>query len=107
MMKMAFKRWLHATIVYFLLIHPVTSAAAPSSGTVGMSSKGEEEELYIAGFFPFSGPLGSVGRGVHPAVELAIEHVNNDTSVLPGLRLNVTYMDTKVSVLSVSVSVFV
>ena len=56
------------------------------------------ETLYIAGFFPLSRdiPQGSLGRGVLPAVRLAVADVNNDTTLLPGYRLEMKPNDTKV-----------
>lgn len=60
--------------------------------------KARKRELYIAGLFPFTGTHGSVGRGVKPAVDLALRHVNNDRSILPEYELKITFNDSKVSV---------
>ena len=56
--------------------------------------------LHIAGLFPMSprdSPEGKLGLGVIPAVELALEHVNSHSGILPGIKLNLTWSDTKVS----------
>ncbi|XP_025087518.1 gamma-aminobutyric acid type B receptor subunit 2-like isoform X2 [Pomacea canaliculata] len=57
--------------------------------------KARKRELYIAGLFPFTGTHGSVGRGVKPAVDLALRHVNNDRSILPEYELKITFNDSK------------
>ncbi|RWS15360.1 hypothetical protein B4U79_10627 [Dinothrombium tinctorium] len=52
--------------------------------------------IYAAGFFPLSKriPEGAIGRGVLPAVNLALEHINN-SPVLSGYYLELKYNDTK------------
>ena len=50
--------------------------------------------LHLAGLFPLS--VGNVGRGVLPAVELAMRHVNNHSSILPGYKLEMAWNDTQV-----------
>ena len=52
--------------------------------------------LHVAGLFPFTGSLREVGLGVRPAVELAADHVNKNPTILPGVKLHVTYHDTQV-----------
>ena len=55
--------------------------------------------LHIAGLFPVTprdSPEGQMGLGVIPAVELALEHVNSHSRILPGIRLNLEWNDTKV-----------
>ncbi|CAL1535123.1 unnamed protein product, partial [Lymnaea stagnalis] len=52
-----------------------------------------------AGLFPWSEdiPAGSVGRGVLPAVRIALDHVNNDTRINRKYTLKMAYNDTRVS----------
>lgn len=55
--------------------------------------------LYAAGFFPVSTkiPEGAIGRGVIPAVELALQHINDSPKVLRGIHLDLVWNDTEVS----------
>ncbi|XP_006811791.1 gamma-aminobutyric acid type B receptor subunit 2-like [Saccoglossus kowalevskii] len=54
-------------------------------------------DLYIAAMFPFTsdGPESGVTRGVEPAINLALRHINNDSDVLSGCRLKMKFYDTK------------
>lgn len=54
--------------------------------------------LYIAGFFPTSHeiPQGSIGRGVLPAVRLALQHVN-ESPLFTKYKLDLVWNNTKVS----------
>ncbi|KAI1289285.1 Gamma-aminobutyric acid type B receptor subunit 2 [Halotydeus destructor] len=53
--------------------------------------------LYAAGFFPVSEsiPEGAIGRGVIPAVELALQHINDSPKVLRGIHLDLVWNDTE------------
>ena len=53
--------------------------------------------LYIAGFFPTSHdiPQGSIGRGVLPAVRLALQHVN-ESPLFTKYKLDLVWNNTKV-----------
>jgi len=63
----------------------------------------KRHDVYIAGFFPFGGrvsgsiPEGQVGRGVMPAVKLAVDHINENPTLLRNYRLHVWWNDTQVS----------
>lgn len=63
------------------------------------SSNKKELTLYAAGFFPVSTkiPEGAIGRGVLPAVDLALQHINDSPKILPGIHLDLVYNDTEVS----------
>lgn len=54
--------------------------------------------LFIAGFFPTSRdiPQGAIGRGVLPAVRLALQHVN-ESPLFNKYRLDLVWNNTKVS----------
>ncbi|XP_052799054.1 gamma-aminobutyric acid type B receptor subunit 2-like [Mya arenaria] len=60
-------------------------------------SKGEMGRIVIAGLFPLSDrvPEGLIGRGVQPAVELALGMINNETSILPKHHLDIVQSDTQ------------
>nr|KAG5689148.1 hypothetical protein BaRGS_006356 [Batillaria attramentaria] len=62
---------------------------------VASPDKVSRRDIYIAGLFPFSGSEGHVGNGVKPAVDLALEHINNDSRILPHFNLKISYNDTK------------
>lgn len=72
----------------------------PGGGTSSSPSPEDEpEELLIAGFFPTTLNLseGAIGRGVVPAVNLALRHINSSPHFLPGYKLDIIWNDTKVS----------
>ena len=75
-------------VIYFMCL--VYAAACVA---VGM-----KRDIYIAGLFPTSDeiPEGAIGRGVRPAVELALQHINNDSRILKDYTLKMTWNDTKV-----------
>lgn len=62
----------------------------------------KRHDVYIAGFFPFGGrnavtiPEGQLGRGVMPAVKLAVDHINENSLILRNYRLHVWWNDTEV-----------
>lgn len=62
--------------------------------------KADQNMLYIAGFFPTSSkiPEGAIGRGVLPAVYLALNHINQNvpSAVLHGYKLDLVWNDTQV-----------
>ncbi|XP_075731597.1 gamma-aminobutyric acid type B receptor subunit 2 isoform X3 [Rhipicephalus microplus] len=66
-------------------------------GTPPSSPEDEPEELLIAGFFPTTLNLseGAIGRGVVPAVNLALRHINSSPHFLPGYRLDIIWNDTQ------------
>ncbi|XP_077997579.1 gamma-aminobutyric acid type B receptor subunit 2-like [Glandiceps talaboti] len=55
------------------------------------------EELNFAAMFPFTTDRheGEIARGVKPAIDLAIQHINNSSLILPGYKLNMEPYDTK------------
>ncbi|KAL2730260.1 gamma-aminobutyric acid type B receptor subunit 2 isoform X1 [Vespula maculifrons] len=50
----------------------------------------KKRDVYIAGFFPYGShvPECHVGRGVMPSVKLAVDHINEDPTVLRNYRLH-------------------
>lgn len=62
----------------------------------------KKRDVYIAGFFPYGAhvPEGHIGRGVMPAVKLAVEHINEHPTILRDYRLHMWWNDTEVSFLS-------
>ncbi|KAH7935947.1 hypothetical protein HPB52_015332 [Rhipicephalus sanguineus] len=74
------------------LYQPGTSSSSSPS-----SPEDEPEELLIAGFFPTTLNLseGAIGRGVVPAVNLALRHINSSPHFLPGYRLDIIWNDTQ------------
>ena len=59
----------------------------------------KKRDVYIAGFFPYGShvPESHIGRGVMPSVKLAVDHINEDRSVLRNYRLHMWWNDTEVS----------
>lgn len=62
----------------------------------------KKKEIVIAGLFPISEDIeaGAIGRGVRPAVKLALDMVNNDSRILKDYDLKMTWNDTGVSISS-------
>lgn len=58
----------------------------------------EKGKIVIAGLFPVSDnvPEATIGRGVKPAVELAIKMINERSDLLPNHYLDIVDNDTKV-----------
>ncbi|XP_014479443.1 PREDICTED: gamma-aminobutyric acid type B receptor subunit 2 isoform X2 [Dinoponera quadriceps] len=58
-----------------------------------------KRDVYIAGFFPYGNhvPEGHIGRGVMPAVKLAVEHINEHPTILRDYRLHMWWNDTECS----------
>ena len=70
--------------------------AMKSSNAIAAAS--QRMTVYAAGFFPVSTkiPEGAIGRGVIPAVELALQHINDSPKVLRGIHLDLRWNDTEV-----------
>jgi len=68
---------------------------APSAGNL---MSGKRHDVYIAGFFPYdkSVPESHIGRGVMPAVKLAVDHINENPSILRNHLLHMWWNDTQV-----------
>uniref|UniRef100_A0A182IJK6 Gamma-aminobutyric acid type B receptor subunit 2 n=1 Tax=Anopheles atroparvus TaxID=41427 RepID=A0A182IJK6_ANOAO len=54
-------------------------------------------DVYIAGFFPYGEGVenGDTGRGVMPSVKLALDHVNEHSTILRNYRLHMWWNDTE------------
>ena len=57
---------------------------------------GDKTPLYIQGFVPRDNPT-FVASSLEPAAHLAVEDVNNNTSLLINYKLNLEFVDTKVT----------
>lgn len=58
---------------------------------------GHRTDVYIAGFFPYGDGVENshTGRGVMPSVKLALDHVNEHTTILANYRLHMWWNDTE------------
>ncbi|XP_041352646.1 gamma-aminobutyric acid type B receptor subunit 1-like isoform X2 [Gigantopelta aegis] len=52
------------------------------------------KDIYILGLFPMDGDYQG-GKGIKPAVDIALTYVNSDSNMLPGYRLNMKWNNTK------------
>ncbi|KAK7466024.1 hypothetical protein BaRGS_00037425 [Batillaria attramentaria] len=64
---------------------------------LGVGLTGGRTPLYIGGFFPMSGNGWLAGPETLPAVELAIQLLNNRTDILPDHTLHLQWYDTEAS----------
>ena len=75
-----------------------TSSSLTTESGIVASEKPAVRDIHVVGLFPLSGEgaEASLGRGVLPAVRLALQHVEQSPDVLPGYNLTTTWNDTKV-----------
>ncbi|XP_066944177.1 gamma-aminobutyric acid type B receptor subunit 2 isoform X10 [Macrobrachium rosenbergii] len=77
--------WLPCLALLLLVIYPTITHA-----------RSKKVDVYVAGFFPVGkGLKSSLGRGVMPALKLAIKHVNDHPTVLRNYKLHVVWNDTQ------------
>ncbi|XP_068205829.1 uncharacterized protein GABA-B-R2 isoform X3 [Palaemon carinicauda] len=77
--------WLPCLALLLVVIYPTITHA-----------RSKKVDVYVAGFFPVGkGPKSSLGRGVMPALKLAIKHVNEHPTVLRNYKLHVVWNDTQ------------
>jgi hypothetical protein len=71
----------------------------PTGPQVAAHGPPRRRDVYIAGFFPFGKHVAEshLGRGVMPAVKLAVDHINDNPDVLHNYRLHIYWNDTEVS----------
>ena len=67
-----------------------------SSTTQLDKAERELKDLWIVGLFPMNGTWPG-GLGQLPAVQLGVEDVNKDPTMLPGYKLHITVNNTQVS----------
>ena len=60
-----------------------------------------KEKLYIGTFYGVNvSSIGWSSEGVMPAVQMALDHVNKDQSILPEYTLHEDWRDSKVAIVS-------
>ena len=59
-------------------------------------AQSKTQTLYIGGIFPMTGGWAG-GKGCRPAVDMALEDVNNRADILPGYVLEMVANDSQVS----------
>ena len=58
-----------------------------------------KEKLYVGTFYVVNiSSKGWSSKGVMPAVQMALDHVNRDQSILPGYTLHEDWRDSKVTI---------
>lgn len=85
-----------------------TTESNPDGSNV-VSEKPGVRDIHVVGLFPLSGEgeEKSLGKGVLPAVKLALEHVRQSKDVLNGYNLQTTLNDTMVRLTIYLVSIFI
>ncbi|KAG5671522.1 hypothetical protein PVAND_001716 [Polypedilum vanderplanki] len=78
-----------AFVLLFFISTNVIECQRPSSGG--------RMDVYIAGFFPYGDRVenADIGRGVMPSVKLALDHVNEHSTILRNYRLHMWWNDTE------------
>lgn len=81
----------------FLVISVLVSVVHAGGLRAGGASHGGRTDVYIAGFFPYGDGVenAATGRGVMPSVKLALEQVNEHTTILRNFRLHMWWNDTE------------
>lgn len=89
---------LRVSIVFFVC----TIVAVPATDHYRNYNNGRKKKnVTVAGFVPLTGKgAGLGGRGILQAIQLAVDHINHRSNVLPNHYLNIVINDTKVSSLS-------
>nr|CAD7263010.1 unnamed protein product [Timema shepardi] len=83
------------------MVRPVVLLAAVAVVCVARGQKptsgSKRRDVYIAGFFPYGRhiPESRVGRGVMPSVMLAVDHINENPTVLRNYMLHMYWNDTE------------
>lgn len=80
-------------VAVLLCLFMATHGQRPSLGN-------KRRDVYIAGFFPYAKGVAesSTGRGVMPSVMLAVDHINENQTVLRNYMLHMYWNDTKVNI---------
>ncbi|XP_035901964.1 gamma-aminobutyric acid type B receptor subunit 2 isoform X2 [Anopheles stephensi] len=87
-----------SSLVLVLIFAQIVLVFVGDRGATG-SRPGSNHRLdvYIAGFFPYGEGVenGETGRGVMPSVKLALDHVNEHSTILRNYRLHMWWNDTE------------
>ena len=87
--------WL-LTFIALLVPSPYVNASNYVPNTFPRGNRpGRERTLHIGGMFPMAGSWAG-GKGCRPAVEMALEDVNERMDILPGYALKMVSNDSKV-----------
>uniref|UniRef100_A0A6B2EBK5 Gamma-aminobutyric acid type B receptor subunit 2 n=1 Tax=Phlebotomus kandelakii TaxID=1109342 RepID=A0A6B2EBK5_9DIPT len=75
----------------------LTAAVASVAAGQQRPSSSHRLDVYIAGFFPYGDGVENAhtGRGVMPSVKLALDHVNEHSTILRNYRLHMWWNDTE------------
>uniref|UniRef100_A0A1B0DFG0 Uncharacterized protein n=1 Tax=Phlebotomus papatasi TaxID=29031 RepID=A0A1B0DFG0_PHLPP len=83
--------------IYLGFVVLLTAAVASVAGGQSRPSSSHRLDVYIAGFFPYGDGVENshTGRGVMPSVKLALDHVNEHSTILRNYRLHMWWNDTE------------
>ncbi|GMT35188.1 hypothetical protein PFISCL1PPCAC_26485, partial [Pristionchus fissidentatus] len=84
-------------LLLLLLIFPLSSAFFGISSEESHTDDDGRVHLHVGGVFPMEAGAGGWpgGQACLPAVEMALEHINNKTDVLPGYKLHLNQSNSK------------
>ena len=84
----------HSVWLLYVVVTIMISSARQYKGSE------KKEKIVVAGLFPLSHkiPEGIIGKGVLPAVNLAVSRVNKNKHILPDYELKIKSQDTRVSI---------
>ncbi|XP_035777625.1 gamma-aminobutyric acid type B receptor subunit 2-like isoform X2 [Anopheles albimanus] len=89
---------MHSSTVLVLIFAQTVLVFVGNRGATGSRpSSSHRMDVYIAGFFPYGESVehGQTGRGVMPSVKLALDHVNEHSTILRNYRLHMWWNDTE------------
>ncbi|XP_055677192.1 gamma-aminobutyric acid type B receptor subunit 2 isoform X2 [Lutzomyia longipalpis] len=85
----------HICLGFVVLL--TAAVARVAGGQSQRPSSSHRLDVYIAGFFPYGDGVENAhtGRGVMPSVKLALDHVNEHSTILRNYRLHMWWNDTE------------
>ncbi|XP_050081656.1 gamma-aminobutyric acid type B receptor subunit 2 [Anopheles aquasalis] len=86
-----------STVLVLIFAQTVLVFVGNRGATGSRPSSSHRMDVYIAGFFPYGENVehGQTGRGVMPSVKLALDHVNEHSTILRNYRLHMWWNDTE------------
>lgn len=73
------------------------SASSALAGCLDQVTRGGDDEIFIGGTLPLSGPYGALGENMQRAMQLAVDHTNEQEDFGPDQEVRIEFQDTETS----------